>query len=173
VWASLYTTRAYDERTYYNVDQSLVGMGVLIHPAYPSERVNGVAVSRDVLDPTRGDRFYINAQVGEALVTNPAPGIASDQFTFQSNGWLRLEQHTHSSFSPDQPVMAIEEIETLSCNLGQIHDHFRSVLDPDEQVSWFAIDIEFKLMGPERRLVIKQARPYSFGADVPSNWCDF
>jgi hypothetical protein len=173
VWASLFTTRAYDERTYYNVDQSLVGMGVLIHPAYPSERVNGVAVSRDVLDPTRGDRFYINAQVGEALVTNPAPGIASDQFTFQSNGWLRLEQHTHSSFSPDQPVMTIEEIETLSCNLGQIHDHFRSVLDPDEQVSWFAIDIEFKLMGPERRLVIKQARPYSFGADVPSNWCDF
>lgn len=173
VWASLYTTRAYDERTYYNVEQSQVGMGVLIHPAYKSERVNGVAVSRDVLDPTRGDRYYINAQVGEALVTNPAPGIASDQFTFQSNGWLRLEQHTHSSFSPDQPVMTLEEIEALSCNLTQIHDHFRSVLDPEQKVSWFAIDIEFKLMGPEHRLVIKQARPYSFGADVPSNWCDF
>ncbi len=173
VWASLFTTRAYDERSYYNVDQSQVGMGVLIHPAFRSERVNGVAVSRDVLDPTRGDRYYINAQVGEALVTNPAPGIASDQFTFQSNGWLRLEQHTHSSFSPDEPVMALEEIEALSCNLTQIHEHFRSVLDPEQEVSWFAIDIEFKLMGPERTLLIKQARPYSFGADAPTNWCDF
>ena len=173
VWASLYTTRAYDERTYYNVDQSQVGMGVLIHPAYRSERVNGVAVSRDVLDPTRGDRYYINAQLGEALVTNPAPGIASDQFTFQSNGWLRLEQHTHSSFSPEEPVMSLEEIEALSCNLTQIHNHFRAVLDPEQQVSWFAVDIEFKLMGPGRTLAIKQARPYSFGADVPTNWCDF
>jgi hypothetical protein len=173
VWASLYTTRAYDERTYYNVEQSAVTMGVLVHPAFESERVNGVAVSRDVLDPTRGDRYYINAQVGEALVTNPAPGISSDQFTYASGGWQPLVQHSHSSFSPDTPVMSLPEVEFLSCNLRRIHDHFRGVLDPEQESSWFAIDIEFKLMGPERALVIKQARPYSFGGDAPSGWCDF
>jgi hypothetical protein len=173
VWASLYTTRAYDERTYYNVDPRSIAMGVLIHPAYESERVNGVAVSRDVLDPTRADRYYINAQVGEALVTNPAPGIASDQFTFAPNGWQKLVQHTKSTFSPEAPVMTLAEAEFLACNLTQIHDHFRQVLDPENQVSWFAVDIEFKLMGPEHALVIKQARPYSFGGEAPSGWCDF
>jgi hypothetical protein len=173
VWASLYTQRAYDERTYYNVDRLSIAMGVLVHPAYESERVNGVAVSRDILDPTRGDRYYINAQIGEALVTNPAPGIASDQFTYAPGGWQPLVQHTKSSLSPGAPVMTVKEIEFLSCNLRAIHDHFRTVLDPEQQVSWFAIDIEFKLMGSERALVIKQARPYSFGGDAPSGWCDF
>ena len=173
VWASVYTTRAYDERTYYNVDQRAVAMGVLVHPAYESERVNGVAVSRDVLDPTRGDRYYVNAQVGEALVTNPAPGVASDQFTYAPGGWQPLVQHTKSSFSPNEPVMSVSEIEFLACNLTQIHEHFRRALDPDGEVSWFAVDIEFKLMGAERALVIKQARPYSFGGDAPTGWCDF
>lgn len=173
VWASLFTTRAYDERTYYNVEQSAVAMGVLIHPAYESERVNGVAVSRDVLDPSRGDRYYINAQIGEALVTNPAPGVSSDQFTYAPGGWQPLVQHSHSTFSPLEPVMSEPELEFLSCNLERIHDHFRAVLDPEHEMSWFAVDIEFKLMGPERALVIKQARPYSFGSDAPTSWCDF
>jgi hypothetical protein len=69
--------------------------------------------------------------------------------------------------------MTLAEIEFLACNLRQIHDHFRSVLDPASEVSWFAVDIEFKLMGPEHALVIKQARPYSFGGDAPAGWCDF
>jgi hypothetical protein len=28
---------------------------------------------------------------------------------------------------------------------------------------WFAMDVEFKLIESNRRLIIKQARPYSFG----------
>ncbi len=173
VWASLWNDRAFAERDYYNVDQSEVAMAVLVHPAFRSERANGVAISRDVLEPIHGDRYYINAQVGEALVTNPAPGVLSDQFTFQPNGWQEFAFQEHSSFSPERPVLSEEETRFLACNLGAIHNAFRPVLDPEMKNPWFAVDIEFKLLGPERALLIKQARSYSFGASAPEQWCDF
>jgi hypothetical protein len=173
VWASLWERRAYDEREFSGVDQTQVAMAVLVHPAYRSERVNGVAISRDALQPTRGDRYYINAQVGEALVTNPAPGIDSEQFTYELYRLPRIVYHSRSSFSPDAPVISEAEASRLSCNLYRIHEHFRPLLDPAQENSWFAMDIEWKLMGDERALVIKQARAYSFGEETPTGWCDF
>ena len=173
VWASLWERRAYDEREYSGVDQKAVAMAVLVHPAYKSERVNGVAISRDALQPTRGDRYYVNAQIGEALVTNPAPGIDSEQFTYELYRLPRVVYHSRSTFSPADPVISEEEAGTLACNLYQIHQHFRPLLDPDQQNSWFAMDVEWKLMGDARQLVIKQARAYSFGDETPTGWCDF
>jgi hypothetical protein len=173
VWASLWLRRGFDERDYYGVDQHAVAMAVLIHPAYRSERVNGVAVSRDALQPTRGDRFYINAQVGEALVTNPAPGIDSDEITFDPFRPPYATYHSHSTFSPGEPVMTQNELAFLACNLAALNQYFRPRLDPLEENSWFAVDIEFKLMGEERELVIKQSRGYSFGQETPTSWCDF
>jgi hypothetical protein len=172
VWASLWTDRAFAEREYYNVDQSQVAMAVLVHPGFHSERVNGVAISRDVLEPTRADRYYINAQIGEALVTNPAPGILSDEFTFDPSRY-QIEYHERSSFSPESTVMSEDEANFLACNLAAIHRHFQPLLDPAQKNPWFAMDIEFKLIGPERALLIKQARSYSFGQEVISTWCDF
>jgi hypothetical protein len=173
VWASLFALRAYDERDYYNVAKSGVAMGVLVHQAFRSERVNGVAISRDVLDPTRGGRHYFNVQVGEALVTNPAPGIRSEQFTYDPRGYVTFVYHEQSSFVPKGHVMTEAEADRVSCNLDAIEAHFRPLVDPERKNPWFAVDIEFKLMGPEHALVIKQARPYSFGRDVPSSWCDW
>jgi hypothetical protein len=173
VWASLWLRRGFDERDYYGVDQHAVAMAVLVHPAYRSERVNGVAVSRDALQPTRGDRYYINAQVGEALVTNPAPGIDSDEITFDPFRPPYAMYHSHSTFSPDEPVMTQNELAFLACNLAALNGYFRPRLDPLQENSWFAVDIEFKLMGEERELVIKQSRGYSFGQETPTSWCDF
>ncbi len=172
VWASLWNDRAYAERDYYQVDQDSVAMGVLLHPAFRSERANGVAISRNVLDPRSGNRYYINAQVGEALVTNPAPGVRSDELTCSSFG-TALEFYDRSSFSPGQPVLSGGEVQTLACNLEAIHRHFRPLLDPLLENPWFAMDIEFKLIGDDRHLAIKQARSFSFGVEPPQGWCDF
>ena len=173
VWASLWERRGYDEREYSAVDQSVVAMAVLVHPAYKSERVNGVAISRDALQPTRADRYYVNSQVGEALVTNPAPGIESDQLTVELYRTPRVVYHGHSTFSPDAPVISEAEASVLVCNLFQIHQRFRPLLDPEQKNPWFAMDIEWKLMGPLRQLIIKQARQYSFGEETPTGWCDY
>jgi hypothetical protein len=173
VWASLWERRGFEERAYYGVEQHAVAMAVLVHPAYRSERVNGVAVSRDALEPTRGDRYYVNAQLGEALVTNPAPGIESDEITFDPFRPPYAMYHSHSTFTPEDPVMTQAELAFLACNLGALNQYFRPRLDPEQKNPWFAVDIEFKLMGPERQLVIKQSRGYSFGQETPTSWCDF
>ena len=172
VWASLWNDRAFSEREYYGVDQSQIGMAVLVHPGFPSERANGVGISRSVLDPTSENSMYINAQVGEALVTNPAPGIVADEFEYSGITDVRTF-HNHSTFSPNTPVMSDDETRFLVCNLGAIQSHFKPLLDPDDQNPWFAMDVEFKLMGPARSLVIKQARSYSFGTEAPAGWCSF
>jgi hypothetical protein len=173
VWASLWNERAFAERAYYSVDQSQVAMAVLVHPGFHSEHVNGVAISRDILEPMHGDRFYVNAQIGEALVTNPAPGVASDEFTYDP-GRVQLVYHEHSSLSPDVRVMSPSEAAFLACNLNAIHQYFQPLLDPAQKNPWFAMDIEFKLIGPERVLLIKQARSYSFGQEAPTgNSCSF
>jgi phosphoenolpyruvate synthase/pyruvate phosphate dikinase len=78
VWASLYLARGWDERDYFNIAQDQVAMAVLVHPAFPGERANGVGISRNVLEPIR-DQHYFNVQHGEALVTNPAPGVGTEQ----------------------------------------------------------------------------------------------
>jgi hypothetical protein len=172
VWASLWRLRAYDEREYYNIDQSSVAMAVLVHEAFPSEKANGVAISRDILDPSDGDRFYINAQVGEALVTNPAPGVASDEFSYSLARLPHIERKSISSLNGGIPVLSDEESNRVACSLASIHAYFRPLIDPDMKNSWFAMDIEFKFIGPNRQLVIKQARPYSFGQEAPLGWCD-
>ena len=39
---------------------------------------------------------------------------------------------------------------------------------------WFAMDIELKLVGLQRDLMVKQARPYSFGsAQIPADCREF
>jgi hypothetical protein len=172
VWASLWQQRAYDEREYFNIDHDSVAMAVLVQEAFPSEKANGVAISRDVLAPSDGDKYYINAQVGEALVTNPAPGVASDQFTYSLPRLPHIERVSESSFGNGNPVLTDDESYRVACSLQQIHEHFRPLVDPGKQNSWFAMDIEFKLIGDARQLVIKQARPYSFGQEAPSGWCD-
>jgi hypothetical protein len=59
-------------------------------------------------------------------------------------------------------VLSETEAEELSCALAAVHDWFRPLLDPDQEDPWFAMEVEFKLMGVERTLAIKQARPHSF-----------
>ncbi len=168
VWASLWNARAYDERVNAGIVRDTLGMGVLVHPASLGEKANGVGVSRNIMEPVRGDQYYINAQLGEASVTNPAPAVSTEQLVYQ---WYRTPPVLYQSASsllgayPEPPahVLSAEEVEDVSCALQAVHDHFRPLLDPEAENAWFAMEIEFKLMGSERRLLVKQARPHSFG----------
>ena len=62
------------------------------------------------------------------------------------------------------------EVRDLVCALWSIHRHFELLLDPEDENPWFAMEVEFKLRDKNRELVIKQARPYSFGSlDIPTD----
>lgn len=161
VWASLWSARAWEERDFFRVDQRAVAMGVLCHPAFLSERANGVAMSLDPNLPDADTRNYINVQLGEASVTNPAPGVTSDQLVHWPGPWERYL--AYSSFNGGVPILSRGEIDTLHCLLESIEDHFQALLDPEGANPWFTMEIEFKLLGDDRRLLVKQARPYSYG----------
>ncbi|XXX77395.1 PEP/pyruvate-binding domain-containing protein [Sorangium sp. So ce134] len=172
VWSSLWNTRAYDEREFGHVEQARAAMAVLVHQAWQSERAQGVAISRNALDATRDSQYYINAQIGEASVTNPAPGVTSDEIVYTPPPrTIKAEYHARSSLSRGRDVLSFPEVQRLGCVLGAIHDHYRPLVDPQGENRLYAMQIEWKLIGPERRLLVKQARPYSFGTLVAPGDC--
>ena len=168
VWASLWNDRAYDEREYYNVSQDNVVMGILCHEAFLSETANGVAISRDISRPWLGSYDYVNVQFGEASVTNPAPGISADMFIHRY--WLDPSEtyYAQSTFMNGETVLTGDEVANLHCVLREIQKHLRPIYDPDGENDRFTVEIEFKLIDPDRILMVKQARPYSFGkVEIP------
>jgi hypothetical protein len=175
VWASLWNTRAYDERAFGHVEQTQAAMAVLVHQAWLSEAAQGVAISRNALHATRDSQYYINAQIGEASVTNPAPGVTSDEMVYTPPPYRpKVDYLARSSLSRGQDVLSFAEIEALGCALYSIHEHYRPLVDPKNENRLYAMQIEWKLIGPTRRLLVKQARPYSFGdLDVPTDCREF
>jgi hypothetical protein len=166
VWASLWNTRAYDEREFGHIDQSQIAMGVLVHPSFKSERANVIAISRDVLDPTRADIHYLNAQEGEASVANPAPGVTTEQLIHHWRSVPNtpvIEYQAKSSLTHGAEVLTIDDVLKISCRLRAVHEYFQALLDPQYQNRWFAMDVEIKIVGDARQVVFKQARPYTFG----------
>ena len=84
VWASLWNFRAFEERDFYRIDHFKAAMGVLVHPNFDDEKANGVAITRNIYDPN-WPGLYVNAQVGEALITNPT-GAKPDEFLIARQG---------------------------------------------------------------------------------------
>jgi hypothetical protein len=168
VWASLWNARAYDERANAGIRGDSIAMGILVHPATLGEGANGVGVSRNILEPVRGDQYYINAQLGEASVTNPAPAVSTEQLIYQ---WFRQPPVLYQSQSsllgaypvPPRQVLDVAQVEQVACALQTIHNHFQPLLDPESTNHWFAMQIEFKFVGPQHQLQVKQARPHAFG----------
>jgi len=164
IWSSLWSERAHRERRYFGVDESNVGMGILIHEAIQSEVSNGVAISRSVLNPLRGDIYYVNVQRGNASVVKPANQITAEQYSYHWGRNPRQTFHARSSFlDENEVVLNLGQASALACHLRQVHDHFRPIIDPTGSDDYFAMDIEFKFLGPSAKdLIIKQARPYTF-----------
>jgi hypothetical protein len=175
VWSSLWNTRAYDERDFGNIDQSAAAMGVLVHEAFHSEAAQGVGISRNALHATRSDQYYLNAQVGEASVTNPAPGVTSDEIVYTPPPRTpQADYRSRSSLTHGKDVLTFPEIRGLGCALGAIHRHFQPLVDPKNENRLFAMQIEWKLLKPDRIPLVKQARPYTFGSlEVPQDCREF
>ncbi|MFN0128821.1 MAG: PEP/pyruvate-binding domain-containing protein [Verrucomicrobiales bacterium] len=161
VWASLWNYRAFEEREFARVEHRAAAMGVLIHPNFDDEKVNGVAVSRNIFDPNwRG--VYVNSQLGEALVTNPSPdSVPEEMLVAALLGAARYEiQYIRfSSLVPrGTPLLTQAQAFLLADRLRIIEQRFRPLYgrssDPD-----FAMEVEFKITRDDR-LVIKQARPW-------------
>ena len=159
VFASLWTFRAFTEREFHRIDPLAAAMGVLVHPNYSDELANGVAVS---FDPTsdRYNRYYVNTQVGEDLVTNPEAHSVPEELLLRSLGNYTILA-TSNLVEPGQLLMSDDQLLQLRQHLEVIHDHFAQLYGVEDGEQ-FAMEIEFKITS-ENILAIKQARPWVFG----------
>ena len=160
VFASLWNFRAFVEREFYRIDHSKTAMGILVHPNYTDELVNGVAVSFDPLYGKAG-HHYINSQVGEDLVTNPDAFSLPEELLLNPDGSYVI-LHYSNLVEGVRLLMSGSQLGQLRRHLETIHDHFDGLYN----IRPYAIEIEFKITSANT-LAIKQARPWVFGNDSP------
>ena len=158
VYASLWNFRAFAERDFHRIDHLKTAMGILVHPSYQNELVNGVAVSFDPIYSNE-NTYYVNSQVDEDLVTNPEAHSVPEEILLPETG-LKTILHTSNLAEPGKLLMTDAQLEQLREHLSEIHDHFETLYNPRTDES-FAMEIEFKITSANI-LAIKQARPWVF-----------
>ena len=165
VYASLWNFRAFIERDFHRIDHLSAAMGVLVHPNYTDELVNGVAVSEDTIY-SLANKYYINSQIGEDLVTNPDAHSIPEEILLDRDGTYEV-LITSNQVKAGQLLMTEAQLQQLRRHLGVIHTHFKGQYNPaaDEP---FAMEIEFKITSADI-LAIKQARPWVFSHAPASN----
>ena len=164
VYASLWNFRAFIERDFHRIDHLAAAMGVLVHPNYSDELVNGVAVSTDPAYGTEGTH-YVNSQVGEDLVTNPEVHSVPEELLLQSDGTHDIVA-VSNQVPAGQLLMTDDQLGQLRRHLAAIHTKFAELYSVAESEQ-FAAEIEFKITS-DNILAIKQARPWIFTDSSPA-----
>ena len=109
--------------------------------------------------------YYVNSQLGEDLVTNPDAHSAPEEILLHPSGEYTVLA-TSNQMQRGQLLMSDAQMDQLRRHLELIHDEFAELygVEADEP---FAMEIEFKITSDDI-LSIKQARPWVFGDDAPS-----
>ena len=169
-WASTWSFRTFEERSFYGIDHHSVGMALLIHRNFPDEEANGVAVTANPFDAAGLDpAFYVNVQAGgDAEVVAPPAGVKSDELLYYfSQPNQPITYLTHSNLvAPNTTVLSTTQTYSLGRALDAIHTYFSKAYGPAAgNTGWYAMDVEFKFddadaPGQPATLWVKQARPY-------------
>ncbi len=164
VFASMWNYRAYEEREFYRISHFSAAMGVLLHPNSSEEQANGVAVTEDIVYQTGsqgGRSYYINAQVGEDLVTNPDGESIPEEILLSPRSPSEDRVVRRSNRVPGEgPLLSVRHLGELRESLGTIHRNFRALYHQPLDAP-FAMEVEFKITSAGR-LSIKQARPWVY-----------
>jgi phosphoenolpyruvate synthase/pyruvate phosphate dikinase len=157
VWASVWTFRAFEERQFWNIDHRAMRMGIAVNLAVDDEVANGVLITQNLANPG-APGMYVNVQAGEVEVTNPENGAIPEVFSIipaPPQQGFQIVRQRFSSLSPGRALLDDGEVARLAMAASQVEQHFASQY-PDRP----PLDLEFKFHGSERRLLMKQARPY-------------
>ncbi len=161
VWASLWTFRAHEERTFYQIDPSRAAMGILVSRAFLDELANGVAFTgnpRDVGDK----RYVVTAQAGEASVVSPEPGTTVERSVLEldeSGEVVRVIRSRASSLvEPGEVVLSEEKLRELGSLMWHVDQRLPLDLEGHAREE-VILDFEFKVE-PDGSLAVKQVRPF-------------
>ena len=137
-------------------------MGVVLHANTEGERVNGVAVTKDVLYQAQHkdmQLYYVNAQKGEDLVTNPDAASVPEELLLAPRNerndrvlqFSNLQQHERS-------LLSAEHRRELRQSMRWLYEQFARLYGKEGDAG-FAMEVEFKV-DRDGKLLIKQARPW-------------
>jgi hypothetical protein len=170
VMASLWLERAFWERELFGIKHAEVGMAILVNQAFSDELANGVVVgSREESDGAFSS--WVNAQSGEASVTNPLNGEVPESFTVSPGPSGTLAITKLDSRSNIANVFLEDGSDVIRSAIGvqlrqlhdataQLHAHFVAERRAEGDTQPYAIDIEYKLMKEADgvKLYVKQSR---------------
>ena len=158
VWASVWAFKAYEERSLWNIDQFSVKMGVAVHPAFPAEKANGVVISQNIADYSVAG-IYANVQLGETSITNPEDSSRPEIISIiPGTSGVQTVRLQYSTLSPNAPILSDSETLALYKMVQTVQSHFATLYK--KSANELALDIEFKFIGDDRKLIFKQVRPY-------------
>ncbi len=167
VWSSLWTFRAHEERTFFQIPPQLASMGILCSRAFLDESANGVAFTGN---PTSVDdkRYVITAQLGEESVVSPEPGVSIERSLLEVAGGqvVRIIRDRSSTLVPPGEVILTDE---QLIELGGVMAHADAAFELDlegHQRREVLLDFEFKIE-PDGSLAIKQVRPFLIPNTAP------
>lgn len=167
VWASTWNLQAHEEREFFRIDSSRVAMAVLAQESIDDDVVNGVAVTANPFNEGR-PALFLNAQVardaGGAITSARADAVPEQVLWYTYAGDGEYERLSRSSLTRGAEVMREADLRALIPLLRRIDEHFVRAFNLDDR-GGRAMDVEFILSGPSRRVVIVQARPITLRYD--------
>ena len=171
VYASFYNDNAVLERLRHRVNESQVGMALLVHHSFPNEAANGVATMDARITPFMRYTTDLVTQLGEVSVANPE-GDALPELVRSSrigmNGGVSLQLEERSTLVPLGGYVLNWESDyrALMTLLLSVAEGYRQLYPAKPR---FLLDFEYKKEGGA--MVVKQVRPIplppSSGAVVP------
>jgi phosphoenolpyruvate synthase/pyruvate phosphate dikinase len=168
VWASTWSERAFKERKFFNMNQKNVAMAILVHPAFGTENINAVAITKNLY---RSDypAYIVNLQKGETPVVGSPDSVTYEQVILydksndENSNKIVVEYLSYSSLNNNKPLLNSQEYEELYNTLLQIKKHYFYKVPQIKTGNYydFALDIELKWMGTNNDLYVKQARVFN------------
>ncbi|MGE6396032.1 PEP/pyruvate-binding domain-containing protein [Chryseobacterium scophthalmum] len=163
VWSSFWNFRAFQERDLFGINHESCAMGVLVHRSFPDEKANGVLVTRN-LYRNQYVGITVNVQLGEESVVKPESGVTCDEFychNFNGFGSFVVDYRSTSSLNSGKPLLTETEIKNLF-DISPVLERKLYLLWQKRKMAKrsYPLDIEFKYLGDEKQLYIKQARAY-------------
>lgn len=162
VWSSLWTFRAHEERSFYQIDPHDAVMGIAVTRAFLNEDANGVAFTgspRDVDDKN----YVITAQAGEGSVVSPPAGTTVERTLLEVGDGGEVENIIRSRASnqvpPGETVVREEHLRELARFMWRIETAWEFDLPDDVSREHVILDFEFKVE-PDGSLAVKQVRPF-------------
>jgi hypothetical protein len=171
VWSSVWLLGAHEERAWYRIDDRTVGMAILVQESVDDDVINGVAITTNPFSQGQ-PAYFVNAQLSasDGSVTGARGNEVPEQvLIYHYEDGEGVERLSLSSRAGGKIILDAKDLAAMKDALSVIHLAFTG---DSYGMSGRAVDVEFLIAGPERRVVIVQARPFTVEWAKERRWLD-